>query len=242
MKNQKIVISIISHNQQTLVNRLLKSFVENVTYGENLLSIHIVENTECDCVLEVPAHLNIIYQNNLNPKGFGANHNAVFEKVVCDYFMVCNPDLIFDEKFDLEKFILQMGQRKYSIASPEVLNSDRSTADYFRSRLSLGNLTMRKLFGHEVYEKDWLAGMCLMIKADAFRHLKGFDENFIMYVEDCDLSVRAKALGYNIGDLIDFRVVHEARRASRRNWKLFSLHIRSLLYFWLKSLMIRFLR
>jgi GT2 family glycosyltransferase len=79
---------------------------------------------------------------------------------------------------------------------------------------------------------DWLAGMFLVVNSISFRKLQGFDTDFFMYVEDCDLSMRARKAGMKIGDLEGFSVVHDARRASTKSFKHLRWHITSLLRYW----------
>jgi N-acetylglucosaminyl-diphospho-decaprenol L-rhamnosyltransferase len=50
-----------------------------------------------------------------------------------------------------------------------------------------------------------------------------------MYVEDCDLCMRARKAGMILGDLENFSVIHNAQRTSRRRVDHFKWHIRSLL-------------
>ena len=126
---KRIVISVVSHNQQDLVNRLMKSFVDYVKYQTCEVVIHVVENTKRCYSLSIPEELNVRYHENLNAKGFGANHNALFEKTNSDFFLVWNPDLIFFETFDLDKFIRKMEAQGYALASPEILNVDQTPAD-----------------------------------------------------------------------------------------------------------------
>ena len=81
---------------------------------------------------------------------------------------------------------------------------------------------------------DWFAGMFLIIRGTSFRKLGGFDERFFMFVEDCDFCVRASKDGFRIADTLDIAVKHNAQRASRRSFRFFIWHIKSLIKYWLK--------
>lgn len=74
-----------------------------------------------------------------------------------------------------------------------------------------------KLFGgyHLEYlnpEKTWVvdavSGAYLMILADVFHRISGFDEEYFMYGEDLDLCFRVKELGYKIVYLADSYMIH----------------------------------
>jgi N-acetylglucosaminyl-diphospho-decaprenol L-rhamnosyltransferase len=49
----------------------------------------------------------------------------------------------------------------------------------------------------------WFTAACVMVRAEAFRAVGGFDEGFFMYFEDVDLCMRLDAAGW--------RLVHEPR-------------------------------
>ena len=53
-----------------------------------------------------------------------------------------------------------------------------------------------------------------------------------MYVEDCDLCMRARQANMNLAEIEDLTVIHDARRASRKSFKHFKWHISSLLKYW----------
>jgi GT2 family glycosyltransferase len=50
----------------------------------------------------------------------------------------------------------------------------------------------------EIVEVDWLRGSALMVRADVFRALGGFDEGFPLYEEDEDWCWRARRRGYRV--------------------------------------------
>jgi N-acetylglucosaminyl-diphospho-decaprenol L-rhamnosyltransferase len=57
-------------------------------------------------------------------------------------------------------------------------------------------------------DTGWLSGAALLIRADAFRQLGGFDEGFFMYFEDVDLSARASRAGWRVVYAPSAEVVH----------------------------------
>jgi GT2 family glycosyltransferase len=76
---------------------------------------------------------------------------------------------------------------------------------------------------------DWVAGMFILIKKDVFNELSGFDDKrFFMYFEDVDLCRRVNNKGYSIIYDPSQHVVHDARRASRKNLKHIIWHITSM--------------
>jgi len=55
-----------------------------------------------------------------------------------------------------------------------------------------------KLFDPLTLDTPWASGCCLLIPAQVYRAIGGFDENFFLFCEDVDLSWRARDAGYAV--------------------------------------------
>jgi N-acetylglucosaminyl-diphospho-decaprenol L-rhamnosyltransferase len=83
---------------------------------------------------------------------------------------------------------------------------------------------------------DWATGACMMVRADSFKQIGGFDEGFFMFMEDVDLCVRLRAAGGELrftdaawgvhhggassNDVtVKARMLIESERASRRYFR-----------------------
>ncbi|MEV0607398.1 glycosyltransferase family 2 protein [Polymorphospora rubra] len=45
---------------------------------------------------------------------------------------------------------------------------------------------------------DWVSGFCMLVRAEAFRAVDGFDAQYFLYFEDVDLCVRLRAAGWGV--------------------------------------------
>ena len=231
----KIVFSIVSHNQQRLVQNLLDSMSIYLNAGDHEFVCVITENTLNEVKLDSNSfELNV--HVNLRQTGFGSNHNHVFEHYDSHYFFIINPDIVFKETVNLDDIIEEMENQKIHIASPKILNANGDLEDYKRADLTLKNLIYRKLFGKKEQDFHWFAGMFLIVNSESFRALNGFDTKFYMYVEDCDLCDRARCSDLNVEDCSGFSVIHNARRASRKNLQHLVWHVESLIKYWFGKL------
>jgi N-acetylglucosaminyl-diphospho-decaprenol L-rhamnosyltransferase len=66
----------------------------------------------------------------------------------------------------------------------------------------------------EVLEAEWLSGACLVVRADAFRKVGGFDETFFMYQEDMALGQRLRGAGFRLLLRADLTAAHAGGSSS----------------------------
>jgi GT2 family glycosyltransferase len=78
---------------------------------------------------------------------------------------------------------------------------------------------------------DWIGGMFMLFSAEAYRAAGGFDEAYFLYYEDVDICRRLTRSGKRVIYEPRAEIIHDARRASRRNLALAGHHIASILRF-----------
>ncbi len=64
---------------------------------------------------------------------------------------------------------------------------------------------------HGLHEVPLLSGAALLARTETLQELGGFDEQYFMYHEDTDLSLRARLLGFRLLCLADAVVIHHYR-------------------------------
>ncbi|MEZ5653642.1 MAG: glycosyltransferase family 2 protein [Burkholderiaceae bacterium] len=74
------------------------------------------------------------------------------------------------------------------------------------------------------------SGCFLLLRADTWRTLGGFDPRYFLYFEDYDFSCRALALGH-IDYRPEVRILHDGGHAARKGWRHRRLFMRSALRF-----------
>lgn len=72
----------------------------------------------------------------------------------------------------------------------------------------------RDLPAEETVEVDWVVGAALLLRAEAYEQVGGFDESFFMYSEELDLCRRLKAAGWSVVHLPAARLIHHEARSS----------------------------
>ena len=230
----KFLISIVSHNQGVLVDTILQDIDRFFVCGNIDVMISVTENTGHSDWRPVSERFPVEIVYNLHQKGFGENHNAAFERHESDYIFIVNPDIRLIDYFDLE--VIEKSCPVFGVATPIVTSESGEVEDFCRSDITPLSLLRRKILHVKETKVDWIAGMFLIANSKTFRRLGGFDPKFRLYVEDCDLSFRVRALGGDIAVMRSHTVIHDAQRNSHKSLRYFRWHAYSILYYWWKRL------
>jgi GT2 family glycosyltransferase len=237
MPERDITLSVVSHGQNALVNQLIED-VQRVCAAR--VSLVLTQNVpdpvplaagNLSCPVEIIA--------NRERKGFGANHNAAFQRCLTPYYCVCNPDIRLPS--DVFPLLLQaLADPRVAVAGPLVRSPAGSVEDSARYFPTAGAL-LRKALGKPPAldypadqgprEVDWIGGMFMLFRSEHFRAVGGFDERYFLYYEDVDLCRRLHGAGKSVVYDPAAEVMHDARRASRRQLRLALHHLRSMLRF-----------
>ena len=230
----KVLLSIISHNQQELVQKLMDS-IDNYLDAEGCNIIIVITENSLKEINITSKNFKIEKIINLREKGFGSNHNATFERHDSDYFLIINPDAELTSRVKLKKVIQDIERQKLTISTPKIYSFSGNIENYRRSDLNIINLFKKNLLKLDDKKSDWFPAIFLIVKSRRFREINGFDTDFFMYVEDCDLCMRARKAGMHLGEIENFSIMHDARRASRKSVRHLRWHISSILkYLFLK--------
>jgi hypothetical protein len=235
MPERDITLSVVSHGQNALVNQLLQD-VERVcadrvavVLSENLPDREEFAIARLSCPVKVVV--------NEERKGFGANHNAAFAHCRTPYFCVCNPDVRLPSD-PFPRLIEALADPRVAVAAPLVRSPDGRIEDSARRFPSAWSL-LKKVFVDRrepdyptdcgPQEVDWVAGMFMLFRSEAYRSLSGFDEAYFLYYEDVDFCLRVNRRGAKVVFDPRAEIIHMARRSSRRNTGYAAHHAASML-------------
>lgn len=231
-----IAVSIVSHGHGGLVKQLITALLPCPEIDQIILTLNIPE------FVDIPRDDRIVFVENQSPKGFGDNHNVAFTLCNQPLFCLLNPDIELLEN-PFPALIQSLLANSAALVAPLVLTPNGSIEDsirYFPTPYSL----LIKAFGgpngsYMVYPDqpdfypEWVAGMFMLFRSEAFAQLRGFDEAYFLYYEDVDICVRAWQQGLKVLACPSVSVIHDARRESRRSLRHGRWHLMSLVrYLW----------
>jgi len=237
---QKITVSIVSHGHGEMVNALTNQLLLLPEVGQIILTRNIPESTSV--VQDARVH----YVQNMNPKGFGANHNAAFELCHLPFYCVLNPDIILQGN-PFPQLLGCLINNSVDLCAPRVVAPNGQLEDSVRHFPTLRSLIQKALGGddgryqfelnQQAFAVDWVAGMFLLFSADGFRAVSGFDEQYFLYYEDVDICARFWRAGKPVFICPSAQVIHAAQRTSHKSFRFMKWHATSMLryfarYWW----------
>ncbi len=237
MTGRDIALSVVSHRHSRLLNQLLEDIGRFCAGRATVLVTLNTDDPEPLLASRMPGAVEVI--SNARPKGFGANHNAAFAKCQTPFFCVANPDLRLRAN-PFTCLIETLCDQAVGVVGPLVRNPSGSVEDSAR-RFPTASSLLGKLWGGATgpdyatdrgpIAVDWIAGMFMLFRADIYRAVGGFDEDYFLYYEDVDLCRRLTRSGMKVVYNPLAEVVHDARRASHRDIRLAGHHIASIVRF-----------
>lgn len=237
MNAPKFSLSLISHGHAAMLPDLLEDIrAITLRYGRDAFELLLTFNIpEKDDFIDRFRDLPLTRIDNVRPVGFGANHNAAFTRSRGQYFIILNPDARISA-LDFDDLVAPLARAEVGAVAPRVIDSAGVLQDSVRRFPTISSLLRRILTSRRVCDYpitkeptrvDWVAGMFVVFRPEAWNSVGGFDERFFMYFEDVDLCRRLQHAGWDIIYQPATSIVHEAQRASHRRADHLWWHLRS---------------
>lgn len=226
-----VTVSIVSHGQLELVRPLLEQLdrFSRALTAKVVLTLNIPEP---DLLADTRWGFEIERIENAVPLGFGANHNQAFDRCTTPWFLVLNPDIRFDR--DVLAPLIAQAAPDSGLLTPRILEPGKSEPEQHRAIITPLEILRRKRPDYvRPLVPDWIPGLFMLFRSEAYRQVGGFDERFFMYGEDFDICARTRLAGWKLQVAEDLMALHDARRASRTSLRHLYWHVTSLLKVWL---------
>ncbi|MCD8313677.1 MAG: glycosyltransferase family 2 protein, partial [Bacteroidales bacterium] len=155
--------------------------------------------------------------------GFTGGYNRALEQIKAEYYLLINSDIEVEDGW-LEPLEAWMDDHpKCGACAPKLLSySDRSRFEYAGAAGGLidrygypfcrGRVPGRTERDSGQYDSPadvfWVSGACMMVRAELFTRLGGFDERFFAHQEEIDLCWRLQLEGYKVTVVPRSKVYH----------------------------------
>lgn len=221
-----IVVSVITvtYNTPEEIRKLgasLQKYLDPSSYEWIVIDNH----SQQDMTGELP---NANYVRLPQNFGFGRACNLAAAQARASHLFFLNPDCELTQ----DCITPLMAEMHHSAAAgPQVLNPDGSIQLSFGPFLSIFAEAVQKYrTDHEEFpgvqnwlrkktrfHPDYVSGCALMIRADIFQRLGGFDEKFFLYEEDVDLCKRLRAANHQVTYVPEAKVIHAKNRSVNKD-------------------------
>lgn len=246
IKDFFISAAVVTYNNGEEAEKTIRLILENTK--KYPLKLYVIDNHSTDNTAALLRGIDgVEFIENDKNIGFGAAHNIAFQKGLGKYHFVINPDI--EIKSDVLSSLADFMEQNPDVAlsMPQILNTD-GTVQYLPKkkptfkRLFFGRLfskirdeyVMKGEIGENVTEIDFCSGCFMCVKGDVFERLHGFDKRYFMYLEDADLTLRAKHFGKTV-IVPEISIYHAWQRDSAKKLKLLFIHTKSAFKFLAKK-------
>lgn len=225
----ELSIVIVNYNSKFLLEQCLGSVRKAITGID--IEIIVVDNNSTDGSKE---HLkdksnDVTFIFNNDNVGFAKACNQGFKISSGNYVLFLNPDTILSESCLADCIFFFESHPDAGAAGVRMLDNNGKFLKESKRGVPSASASFYKLFGlaaifprSKIFAKyyqtqlpekannpvDVLSGAFMMIRRHVFETANGFDEDFFMYGEDIDLSLRIAQLGYTNYYLGNIKVTH----------------------------------
>ena len=229
--SKSLVVSIVSHGHGRRVHLTLRDLAafSAGTVTRVVLTLNVSEAVPVPPAQGWPFDLEV--KRNAQPLGFGVNHNRALSAASENFVCVLNPDVRWAGIDPFASMLRLASQPGVGLCYPAQTSAEGYPQDAERALPTPFALLSRHLIKKPEAHVDWVNAACMLLPTSVWTQAGGFDESYFMYCEDVDLCLRLRLTGLKL-IRAPVTIVHAGERASRRHWKHFAWHLRSLLRLW----------
>lgn len=243
---------VLYHNDSLVLKAAIDSFLATPLEKK----LYLIDNSSNDDLrfkFQTSNELEYIYTgDNL---GFGSGHNYIMDEIkrISSYHLILNPDTYFDP-YVLPLLLKQLEKNsKVGLIAPKILYPNGSfqlsirryprVYDFFLRRIPF----LAKLFKdsfektnylntniNEPLEVEAVSGCFQLFRSSVYIDVNGFDQRYFMYMEDIDICRKVYNKGKSVLYFPDAIVYHRSEYASKKSLKLFKIHVKSIIQYFLK--------
>ncbi len=244
MINLSIIILSFNTKKLTLdcVKSIFKVYKKNIENGE--IEIIVSDNNSKDGTIEeIEKIKGVKLVKNSENFGFSKGNNLGEKKANGKYILFLNSDTQIKDDGFLRMIDFMDENGKAGILGAKLINPDGSSQKSCGNFYTLFSLLFT-LFGKDLIVRknpdrmekvDWVSGASLMIRKNIFEKIKGFDEDFFMYIEDMELCYRVKKLGFEIYFYPDIKLIHKELGSGNRTFAILNIY-KGIIIFYKKHL------
>ncbi len=226
-----VSIILVTYNSSEYIEKCLNS-IKQSSYKQ--IEIIVFDNASTDntvSIIKKLAHLSTKVIENKKNIGYADANNQAVKIAKGEFVFILNPDTVVTPHF-LEPLVKKMtDSENTAVCQPLVYLFDKKTVNLTGKETHYLGFdwikdfeTKRKLETEQIYS---FSGSGVLIRKRIFEMLGGYDEQYFMYYEDSDLSLRMHLFNYDIFFVPASIIYHDYKFLPKESYQ--SLH-RKLFY------------
>jgi GT2 family glycosyltransferase len=231
----KIFIIVLNYNGGPELERCLAGLL-SLNYP-NFETV-VVDNDSDDGSLERAREIfpRAAFIRNSQNLGFSAGNNVGIKYALergARYVWLLNNDAEAESNSLARLVAVAEEDPAVGLASPLILNPDGAVwfsggkIDWWRMRA----VQEREKIEKNNFASHFISGCAMLIRAEAFKNVGLLDEDYFLYYEDTDFSVRAKRAGWKLAVVPGSRVFHREKSEQDKKKKTYWLVLSGLIFF-----------
>ena len=213
----KLAVVILNYNGK----KHLETYIDSVIRYSNGADIIVADNaSDDDSISFIQKKDGLTLIENSKNFGFAGGYNEALSKLEGQYdqYLLLNSDIEVTANW-IEPLIKEMQDSKVAACQPKIKDFkhkerfehagaaggylDKNYFPFCRGRI-LSEIEIDKGQYDSIQDITWTSGAAMLIKADLFHKVQGFDADFFAHMEEIDLCLRIGHMGYK------FKVVPES--------------------------------
>lgn len=187
-----ILTIIVTYNGEKYIEDCINSLLMQTQKTDILLVDNDSSDTTCKIVQKKYPQITIIHVGFNS--GFAHANNIGIQYAIekkYEYVMLLNEDTVADKKL-VEELMKYVGRRT-AVAPKIYKNGSLTKVWYAAGKMDFENgkaINCQNEFANRMTEVSFMTGCCMLVHTEIFREIGLFDENYYLYYEDTDLSLR----------------------------------------------------
>ncbi len=225
MKNYRISLSVIVvhlGSDNLIINFLKSLYQSNLPFiFETIIIDNKSNSTDLSSIVNEYKNCKIIQLDNR--MGYSAASNKGILEAKGEFILWCNNDLIFEYNSIIELYTFLIKNSNYGIASPCLLNEDKSLQPCY----SLYNLNLFSIIFQltgfknknsiKSFDISVAPGACCMIRKNSLEQIGNvLDNSYFMYCEEFDLSFKFIKNNFKIRYIGSSNVIHLGGKTTKK--------------------------
>jgi len=206
MDKLDISIQVVNYNTKKYLEVCLDGMVKDLEGEVIQWEALVLDNASADDLTELGkkyGQLPVRFLHSEKNLGFGGGHNKIAKEARGEYILLLNPDIEFVESKTIRRLLEEARKKGVAVIGPRLITKESVTQAWDHGELKGLKAWVENNKGDSYWKERatpgivaWVSGAAFLIRKDIFEEIGGFDENFFLYKEEEELSLRLRQKGY----------------------------------------------